>query len=142
MPAPTDQLEGRPPLVNIFFWLAQLAIVIAGAAFLGPRIASPVLVSVLAVLLLLVLAVLLWGLLGALRTRVIISQDTVLIRRAFTSDGVLLADIRDVREASSNHWIITLADASTVIVPMDITNHARIGVALLEAAAANTTQCR
>lgn len=140
MLAPTDQLEGRPPLVNILFWLAQLAIIIAGAAFLGPRIASPILLSVLAVLLLLVLAVLLWGLLGALRTRVIISQDTLLIRRAFTSDGVLLADIRAVREASSNHWIITLEDASTVIVPMDITNHARIGVALLEAAAANTTQ--
>lgn len=121
----------------MILWLVQAIIVIGGGAFLFPQITSNALRGVLAILLIFALAVVLWGLVGAVRTRVIITAGTVLVRRAFTSDGFLLSEVRDVRQAASTHWLIVLEDDTSVPVPMDITNHARIGAALLEAAGEN-----
>jgi hypothetical protein len=135
----TSSITGRATWHSIALWPLMLTVVIAGSAYVTPQITSRILLIAIAVLLLPVVALLLWGLVSALRTRVVIGEGMVLVRRTFTSDGFLLREIRDVRDGAGNHWHVILDDDTSVIVPMDITNHAQISAALLEAAAANRT---
>ncbi len=131
-----DTIEGRAPWTTYVLWFTILAVVIAGGWFLHKQTSFIWLqITILAVCgLISVFA--LHALTDALRLRVIIEHDTVLIRRAWTSTGFLLSEVRKV-ERLQPEWRVSLDDGGTAHVPMDITNHARIGGVLLEAEARN-----
>ncbi|MFN7613668.1 MAG: hypothetical protein ACK5P8_00590 [Phycisphaerae bacterium] len=131
-----DTIEGRAPWTTYVMWVALLAVVIAGGWFLHKQTSITWLQTTIFAVCGAISVFALHALTDALRLRVIVENDTVLIRRAWTGTGFLLSEVRKVERLQPD-WRITLEDGGIAHVPTDITNHARIGVALLEAEARN-----
>lgn len=132
----TNTLEGRAPWTTLVMWTALLTVVVAGGWFLHRQAATAWLQITIIVTCGAVGLFASHALIDSLRVRVIVENDSLLIRRAWTGVGFLLSEVRKVERLQPD-WRITLDDGSNVYVPMDITNHARIGTALLEAEARN-----
>ncbi len=132
----THTLEGRAPWTTLVMWTALLTVVIAGGWFLHKQAATAWLQTTIIVTCGAVGLFALHAIVDSLRLRVIVENDSMLIRRAWTGVGFLLSEVRKVERLQPD-WRITLQDGGIIHVPMDITNHARIGTTLLEAEARN-----
>lgn len=133
---PPAIIEGRAPWTTYVMWLALLAVVVAGGWFLHKQTTVTWLQTTIFAVCGAIGVFTLHALTDALRLRVIIENDAVLIRRAWTGTGFLLSEVRKV-ERLQPEWRISLQDGGIVHMPIDITNHARIGGMLLEAEARN-----
>lgn len=129
-------IQGRAPWNTYVIWLSLLAVTVVGGWFLHKQTDITWLRTTVFAVCGVICVLALHALTDALRLRVIIENETVLIRRAWTGTGFLLSEIRKI-ERIQPEWRVTLEDGGIAFVPMDITQHARIGGILLEAEARN-----